>query len=62
MSRYTLHFFDDDGECEEIRHLDCRSDGEAINALHDQADSRPTELWRDETPILCRPGRPKLKF
>ena len=59
MTRYTLSFSDTQGRATNVEELDCASDAEAINALHDRAWGRPAELWRGDDKILSLPGRPR---
>ncbi|MBV8681466.1 MAG: hypothetical protein JO111_01230 [Caulobacteraceae bacterium] len=64
MSRYTLSFLDDRGETLRSELLDCATEAEAINALHDRAGIHRVQLWLEDQTILelagdARPRRPR---
>jgi hypothetical protein len=50
--RYTLFFLDSQGRTLRSETLDCATDAEAINALHDRGGSLRVELWREDQKIL----------
>ncbi|HSZ53521.1 MAG TPA: hypothetical protein VK801_18285 [Caulobacteraceae bacterium] len=59
MSRYTLAFLDDHGEALRSELLDCATEAEAINALHDRAGLHRVQLWLEDQTILELPGNPR---
>jgi hypothetical protein len=63
VSRYTLSFLDEHGEALRSELLDCATEAEAINALHDRAGLHRVQLWLEDRTILelpsaLRPRRP----
>ena len=52
MTRYTLSFLDSQGRALQSESLDCATDAEAINALHDRRETRHVQLWRENQKIL----------
>jgi hypothetical protein len=57
VARYTLRFFDEAHEPDGSEDLECASDGEAINAVNDRAETRAVELWLGARKILWWPAR-----
>jgi hypothetical protein len=66
VSRYTLSFLNDQGEALRSELLDCATEAEAINALHDRAGLHRVQLWLEDQTILelpgdSRPRRPRAR-
>jgi hypothetical protein len=59
VSRYTLAFLDDRGEALRSELLDCATEAEAINALHDRVGLHRVQLWLEDRTILELPGNPR---
>jgi hypothetical protein len=57
VSRYTLRFFDIEGEPEGAEEIDCASDAQAINTANERAETRSVELWLANRKILWWPAR-----
>jgi hypothetical protein len=57
---YTLHFFAEGDKPAGSEDIDCATDGEAINAVNDRAESRAVELWQGGRRILWWPAHRPL--
>jgi hypothetical protein len=57
VSRYTLRFFDTEGEPEGAEEIECASGAEAINTVNERAETRSVELWLANRKILWWPAR-----
>jgi hypothetical protein len=65
VSRYTVSFLDNYGEALRSELLDCATEAEAINALHERAGLHRVQLWLEDQTILelpenVRPRRPQV--
>ena len=60
MPLYTLRFFVDGDEPKWSEDIECATDGEAINAVNDRADTRAIQLWQGERMILWWPARSRI--
>jgi hypothetical protein len=56
VTRYTLSFLDHHGRALRYEMVDCATEAEAINALHDCAGALRVELWLDDQKLLERAG------
>lgn len=67
MSRYSVSFLDEHGEALRSELLDCATEAEAINALHERTGAHRVQLWLEDQAILelaedARPRRPKACY
>lgn len=52
MSRYSVSFLDEHGEALRSELLDCATEAEAINALHERVGAHRVQLWLEDQTIL----------